>query len=356
MNNSCKFKIVFIFTFWLVSLNAQTEKPLIEVRSVVDTALITIGDRVNYSIIIERDEGLRIEKPGAGLNLGGFEIKDYDFPEQIEKDGRIIGRFNYNISVYDTGKYTIPPFPVAYFPSDTSQQYKIILAPAIDITVMSVLTGEDVPKLIDVKKPLIIPFDYWFWIWTGLLIILLVGGLFLGYYFYHKRKERGYLFTPPPPPRPAHEIAFEELNILFATDLLEKERYKAFYSELSLIMRTYLENRYFIYALEETTTEIILDIKKKVEDKILRTNLEEILSLSDLVKFAKYKPNNKETAHSKSITMDFIIHTKEETVEEEENTTDPKVENDTDSMQLVEQADDIAQLKDNELEPEKTIN
>ena len=342
MNNRFTLIILVSFIIGLNFLIAQTEKPLIEVHSVVDTMAITIGDRVNYSIIIDRDEKLRIEKPGEGLNLGGFEIKDYDFPEPQEKEGRIIERFNYNISVYDTGKYTIPPFPIAYFPSDTSQKYKIILAPAIDIMVQSVLSGEDAPTLKDVKKPLIIPFDYWFWIWTGLAVILLISGLYFGYRLWQKKKERGYLFTPPPPQRPAHEIAFEELNKLFASDLIENEKFKQFFSELSLIIRTYLENRFFIYALEETTGEIMSDMKKKIEDKTLFVYLEEILSLSDLVKFAKYKPIENEIAHSKSITMDFIIHTKEVMIEEEEEQKDEadNKTSDPEKIKSLEQAGD----------------
>ena len=95
-------------------LSAQ-DKGLIEVRAEVDTAVITIGDRITYSIIIDRRENLRIARPGEGLNLGGFEIKSYNFPEAQVADGRITERFDFNISVYDTGKYAIPPFPVAYF-------------------------------------------------------------------------------------------------------------------------------------------------------------------------------------------------------------------------------------------------
>ena len=336
MDNRIKLFVLFIFAAGLLNLTAQTEKPLIEVRSVVDTSVITIGDRVNYSIIIDRKKGLRIEKPGAGLNLGGFEIKDYDFPEPLEKDGRIIERFNYNISVYDTGKYTIPPFPVAYFPADTSQKYKIILAPAIDITVKSVLSGEDAPQLKDVKKPLEIPFDYWFWTWVVLGAAALILGAYFGYRLYKKKKEQGYLFTPPPPPRPAHEIAFDDLNKLFSSDLLENGQYKAFFSELSLILRAYLENRYFIYALEETTYEIVRDMKKKLEEKELLNDLEQVLSLSDFVKFAKYIPTEDEIAQTKSATMDFIIHTKEEIVDEEEDSDEAPVIGNPDDVKILE--------------------
>jgi hypothetical protein len=339
VNSRIKFAFVYIFSLGLAVLSAQEQKPLIEVRSVVDTSVITIGDRINYSIIIDRKKGLRVEKPGAGLNLGGFEIKDYNFPEPQEKDGRVIERFDYNISVYDTGKYTIPPFPVAYFPVDTSRKYKIIMAPAINITVKSVLEGEEAPELIDVKKPLEIPFDYWFWIWAAAGSLLILAGAYAGYRLYKKKKEQGYLFSPPPPKRPAHEIAFDELNKLFASDFLEKGKYKAFYSELSRILRAYLENRYFITALEETSDEIIRDMKGKIEEDDLLNNLKDVFTVSDLVKFAKYKPQEDEIARSKSRTMDFIIQTKEE-IEEEENSADNSaVIGDPDVVEIMEKTE-----------------
>jgi hypothetical protein len=335
VNSRIKFALIYIFSFGLIALSAETRKPLIEVRSVVDTSLITIGDRVNYSIIIDRKKGLRIEKPGQGINLGGFEIKDYNFPEPQEKDGRVIERFDYNISVYDTGKYTIPPFPVAYFPVDTSNKYKIIMAPAVEITVRSVLSGEDAPKLLDVKKPLVIPFDYWFWIWVSLGIILLSAAVYWGYYLYKKKKEQGYLFSPPPPRRPAHEIAFDDLNQLFASDLLESGLYKKFFSDLSQIFRTYLENRYFINALEETSDEILRDMKNKIAQEKLINNLRQVLTLSDLVKFAKYKPMEEEIGRAKSETMDFIIQTKEEVIEEDGAVEESEVIGDPDAVKIL---------------------
>ena len=166
----------------------------------------------------------------------------------------------------------------------------------------------------------------------------MILGAYFAYRLYKKKKEQGYLFTPPPPPRPAHEIAFDELNKLFSSDLLETGQYKAFFSELSMILRGYLENRYFIYALEETTYEIVRDMKKKLEDKDMLRDLEQVLSLSDLVKFAKYKPTEDEIAQAKSATMDFIIHTKEEVAEEDEENDETPVIGDPDDVKILEKA------------------
>jgi len=301
--------LVLLFSCFCSTVFAQ-EQAIIEVMSEVDTATITIGDRINYSIIIDRDAELKIAKPGEGLNLGMFEIKDYTFHDPEEKNNRLIERYDFSISVYDTGKFTIPPFPIAYFPEDTSKAFKIIEAPAIDIFVQSVISGEDSKELKDIKFPLYIPFNYIFWISMGVVLILIGVISYLGYLIWKRRKEKGYLFSPPPPPVPAHEIALSDLEKLFKSDLLQNKRYKEFFSRLSTIVRAYLEGRYFFSALEETTSEIMTDIEQHIEDNDLKSYMKNILELSDLIKFAKYIPEVKEIDIAKEQALDFVNSTK----------------------------------------------
>ena len=302
-------KLFLVIVFAASALYAQ-EQSLIEVQSEVDTSTITIGDRIKYSITIDRDKDLRIMKPGEGLNLGMFEIKDYKFHDPAEKDGRLIEKYEFTISVYDTGKFTIPPFPVAYFPVDTSQQYKIIEASAIDIYVQSVISGDDAKELKDIKFPLYIPFNYFFWISMAVVVIFVIVIAYLGYLLWKRRKEKGFLFSPPPPPRPAHEIALEALEELYQSSLLDEKQYKEFFSRLSEIIRTYLEGRYFFDALEETTSETMRDAKKHVDETNLLDDLENILELSDLIKFAKYIPQEKEVEEAKDQSLNFVNATK----------------------------------------------
>ncbi len=303
-------RILFVLILLLSSALFAEDKGLIEVKAQVDTAVITIGDLIHYSIIIDREKELRIERPGEGLNLGMFEIKAYDFPEPVEKNGRIIERFNFTISVYDTGHYAIPPFPVAYFPQDTSSQYRIIEAPAIHILVKSVLQGEEARELKDVKPPVDIPFNYRFWISMLAVALLLVFAGWLIYRLIKKRRETGYIFNPPPPPPPAHVTALNDLRELYASDLLEKGAYKAFFSRLSDIVRVYLEGRFYVLAMEQTTTEIMQAVKDLLPSDALRGDLNQLLILSDLVKFAKHIPEADEVERSKEAALNFIEATK----------------------------------------------
>ena len=333
-NNSMK-RILLIYVILVSLLSvciAQDDRPLIEVNSSVDTSRITIGDRITYTLSIDHVDTMRVEKPGAGVNLGQFEIKDYKIYDPVREEGRILEKFEYVISVFDTGSFVIPPFPVAYFPHDSLGDYKIIEASPIKINVESVIQDGE-RQLRDVKPPIDIPYNY-ILLFTVIFAVILFGAMvYIGYRFYQKRKETGYFIKPPEPPRPAHEIALAALQELLQKNLLEEGMTKQFYSEISEITRRYVEGRYFISALEETSNEIIKELQiQDLSDKILNS-AKEILELSDLVKFAKYKPSEKENKKVVDLVREFIEGTmviyipEEETrIAEESQTIDLKTE------------------------------
>jgi hypothetical protein len=84
MKNIMKYILLLLF-FAQIGFG-QDERPLIEVQSSVDTSLITIGDRIKYTVSIDHVEGMRVEQPGAGVNLGQFEIKNYNIIPPYSQD------------------------------------------------------------------------------------------------------------------------------------------------------------------------------------------------------------------------------------------------------------------------------
>jgi hypothetical protein len=252
---------------------------------------------------------MRIEKPGEGVNLGQFEIKDYKIYDPVLDQGRILQKYEYVVSVFDTGSFVIPPFPVAYFPTDSIADYKIITASAIKIYVESVIQDEE-RQLRDIKPPINIPYNYFLLISVIGSVLLISLIMYLGYRLYRKRKETGYLLKPPEPAKPAHEVALNALSDLMEKDLVSKGFVKQFYSEISEIVRRYIEGRYFVRALEETSTEILLELEGQELSEIAYQNVRELLQLSDLVKFAKYLPTDEENENVVLWAKEFIEETK----------------------------------------------
>ncbi|MFQ5446939.1 MAG: hypothetical protein ACE5FF_08395, partial [Saprospiraceae bacterium] len=94
----------------------------------------------------------------------------------------------------------------------------------------------------------------------------------------------------------------------------QKGQLKAYHSQLTHIVREYLENRYGIRALEETTDEILHQMRNMNMGDMLTEKMTALLQTADLVKFAKAHPPA--DYHDRAMTMaeTFILETKPATL------------------------------------------
>lgn len=101
--------------------------------------------------------------------------------------------------------------------------------------------------------------------------------------------------------------AKSKLAVLEQKKLWQQGEIKAYYLSLSEILRTYVEGRYRIPAMESTTQEIMDEIKEK---EGLTVKLKDVLSQSDLAKYAKFKPDGDTNNRMMKLAKDFVMHTK----------------------------------------------
>ena len=292
----------------------------ISVESKVDRSKVTIGDKIRYSLIITRDENVKLEMPGLAENLGMFELRDYDVMEPVVQDGKIIDQTDYIISTFETGEFEIPPLTIHYSIGDDSTK-KALQTEPIKITIES-LNPDQSGDIRDLKAPLEIERDWARIIrfavagFLGLVVIALVIIII-------RRYKQGKAILPRKlkPPRPPHEIALEDLDALIASDLLEKGEIKVFYSELSDIIRRYIEGRFFIIAIEMTTGQLLDNMRDAAIEDEYCDMMQQFLNLCDMVKFAKYVPPNSKKDYAVATAYDFVHRTKlivEEEIESKE--------------------------------------
>lgn len=113
--------------------------------------------------------------------------------------------------------------------------------------------------------------------------------------------------------KPAHEIAYEQLEKLKTKGLIRQGKIKEYYSEVSDIIRHYLENRFLLKAPEMTTEEFLFyvrDYSQLIGSH--KTLLKEFLLACDLVKFAKYIPSSGEMDEIFLSALKVVDQTKEE--------------------------------------------
>ena len=294
---------------WAVVSGADRAPVSVSCR--VDKAMITIGDLIRYTVAVAHDGSVQVELPGHGANLGGFEIRDYRIHDPKQEDGLFVSEAEYTISTFFTGDFEIPPLTVMYrLPGDTTRH--VLTTDRIKIAVQSVKPSE-AGDIRDIKPPVEIPRNWWL-IALRAGIGLAFAGLGLGGYFFYRRWKSGKGLLPVrlSPPRPPHEIALEALDRLKASGLPAQGEVKRFHIELSDIVRHYLFGRYFIPAMEMTTSDVLAGLSEadlnNGEHDLFRTFLE----ACDLVKFAKYIPPESEILGILDRAYEIVNRTKVE--------------------------------------------
>ena len=167
----------------------------------------------------------------------------------------------------------------------------------------------------DIKPPVYFPVNHTLlFIILGLVLLAVI--LFIVKTISARIKERR-LFPKAPPRRP-HEIAYELLEELKQKDLPRLGKFKEYYFLLSGIVRRYIEDGFSIRAPEMTTEEFLNSLKNS--NFLLpeqRRLLKNFLNLSDIVKFAKYGPTEREAAASFSTVQNFVRETAPEEEEKQ---------------------------------------
>ena len=94
----------------------------------------------------------------------------------------------------------------------------------------------------------------------------------------------------PGPEVPLAERTLMALQLLEQQQLWQQGFHKQYHSELTDILRNYIEQRYEVHAMERTTDELMLTLKLSPIDQEALGMLHNMLLLADMVKFARMSP------------------------------------------------------------------
>lgn len=294
--------IILLFILFSISathaqVTAEIEKSSINIG---EQTIITIhaNSSSKNNIIFPSYDSLQSIIPGIEV----LKTEDRtNVPNQISR--------SYIITSFDTASYEIPSFNV-------SVNGKTYSTNSLPLKVESVeIDTTNVEKIYDLKPALEPAFQLSEWTFPVIASILTMLISVLLIYIIIRIKDnkpiiRRFKLKPYIPP---HKKAMNEIERIKDTDLWQTGDTKEYYTQLTDILRRYMQGRYGFNAMEMTTNEIVDELQKVNDENSIR-ELNSLFSTADMVKFAKAKPELSENDKNLINAIAYIQHTKKEEV------------------------------------------
>lgn len=242
------------------------------VKASVDRSQILIGERIQLTLEADIPE----TQPIRFFQMDSIPHFEFVSLGKIDTSntgsGTLLSQV-IQITSFDSGHWVIPvlslgetvstdsiPVDVGFSPFDPQQPY------------------HDVKDILEVNPPKEEKSNkLWWYIGGGVLLILLLILLL--------RKPKKPVVKPVQPPADPYKQALEQLERLRR----EKLTPKAYYSGLTDVFRVYVEKRKGVHSLQQTTGDLVMQLRSIGMEEGIFKQLSDILQLSDFVKFAKYE-------------------------------------------------------------------
>jgi hypothetical protein len=274
-----------LFLVLILSLNLFAQN--ISAEAYTDSANYLVGDYINLTIKVKYDEGITVSNPLIKDNFKDIEVIKVEEPVLLEENGKQIVEFKYIVSVYDSTDISISGIPVGYKTGNDTLLQTVNTNPVyFTVHTVPVMPEEEIK---DVKVPIKIPLD-WKTILLYMLIIIAIAGLAYFLYKRYKKKHEGEEIKQTEPRIPSYITALNSLHQLEEEKLWQKGKVKEYHSKITEIIRRYFEDRFYLPALELTTSEAMVRLKERYDTAEILQATDEFLNNADLVKFAKYNP------------------------------------------------------------------
>jgi hypothetical protein len=304
------------------SQNASQPRPPVAVEATVDRTVATVGDRLSYTVTVDRARDLDVEVPALDPELEGLTVIDVGEPKVRKRQDRVIEEHSVRLRVDDVGSYELPPVKVRYRPrssqDDAAQNavakdggvdggsaeadeetpeeasekpWKTVETTPVSVEVESLLERAEAAgeKVTDIRglKPLERPTPEFPWLpLSAAAVLVAVAAVLLGLWI--RRRHAGESGAPP---RPAHEVALDRLAALAGLDRSDPAAVHRLHFELSEVLRVYVEARFGLNATDLTTEEIVVALPRLPDlEGGDACAFRRFLVDTDRVKFADHRP------------------------------------------------------------------
>ena len=297
----------------LASISSSIFAQSASISAEIDKVEILIGEQATITLEASFNNSKNVHLPYLSDTIvSGIELVSKSKVDTIDLDNnRKMLRQNIIVTSFDSAFYYIPPF----YLYDGEQ--KIAESGSLALKVFTVQVDEESDEVNDIKPIMNISVT-WKEIGKIILVIWLsVVALFLIVLLYYKFiKKEDILIVAKEPEVPSYVVALEKLGRLNEEKPWKNGAYKEYFTDLTDTLRVYIGKRFQVDAMEMTSDEL-LKCMKQLDQKDSIKLLEQILGVSDFVKFAKLTPSEEECVRSLNNAYSFVNDTKVELTPDE---------------------------------------
>lgn len=254
----------------------------------LDTNLIRIGEQVQLTIRVDLPKGSTFQWPALTDTLpqhmevvreAGTDTASGGADGSMSLTRKII------ITSFDSGTWAIEPIGMVVNGDSVETN-----ALALQVATVPVDTAQAIK---DIKGIYEVAPDRWAWLrkhwpWlAGGAAVLLAA---IGFLIWSSGRKKPEVAAPPAPALPLHVRMRSALEEVERKRLWQQGLHKQYHTEVTDILRHFVEERFGTPALEKTTDELVQELKLSSMNTEQREKLGNMLRLSDLVKFAKLTP------------------------------------------------------------------
>ncbi len=308
--------LLFALMFLTIPMNARE----LSVTASVDSTQIWIGQqtKVHYEFTQHKGEVVLLPVFSDTLTknlelVEPFALDTFPADQEMLK----VGLHLLVTSFEDTLIYIAPQAFVLDGDTSWSNSISLKVIQPFEIDTASATIAD----IKDVMNP---PFNWntlfkWL-LWTLLGLVLITALYFIVRKFIKSKNKTEEIAIEDS--LPAFQVALLKLNKVKESKIwLQENRSKEYHTEVTDILREYIEHIFEIPAPEMTSEEIIEHLKDlRIKQKETWNGLRQIFQLADLVKFAKWRAMPEEQELSLKNAYKFVEDTKIEEIVENTNT------------------------------------
>ena len=297
-----------LFLVILLATGLMSYAQSVKIKATIDTSSILIGDQVSLQLSATYNPQLvRVRFPSVVDTFNHFEVVSRSKVDTVV--GRDDNIFKQNIIVtnFDSGQWKIPALPFD-IQSLKGEEPAILFSDSflVNVTTVQVDTAQPIKPIFGIRSAKMPIQQIVLYVIATILLLLLLA--FIIWYFIKVWREKNKKLEHKEPEiiLLPHDKALQALALLAEQQLWQAGQEKSYHTQLTDIVRTYLDEQFAIDSFEKTSTEIIQQVKKVKALSNSRQSLRTIFETADMVKFAKSKPTEDEHLQSMELANQMV--------------------------------------------------